>query len=131
MCKCNYFTVEDLIRSTTATLQGVDNQPSEEIRKELEMTARKLNFIAIIVHIKGATMKVTSGYRCPRLNELVGGVKTSLHMKGRAVDFMVSDDKVKHELFKSLKCEEVRKTLGVCEVIEYTNFMHVGFSKSR
>lgn len=131
MCECNYFTVEDLIRSTTASKQGIDNQPSATIQKELEMTVHKLNFIAIIVHIKGATMRVTSGYRCKRLNELVGGVKTSLHMQGRAVDFVVLDDKVKHDLYVSLTHPVVRKTLGICEVIEYTNFIHVGFSRSR
>lgn len=30
---------------------------------------------------------VTSGYRCERLNKLVGGVDNSQHMKGEAVDF--------------------------------------------
>lgn len=130
MSKCNYFTVDDLIRSTTASKQGIDNQPSATIQKELEMTVHKLNFITIIVHIKGATIRVTSGYRCKRLNELVGGVKTSLHMQGRAVDFVVSDDRVKNELYESLINPVVKKTLGICEVIKYQSFLHVGFSKS-
>lgn len=131
MCTSNYFTVEDLINSDTASRQGIDNQPSAEIRKELEMTVHKLNFIAAIVHIKGTTMRVISGYRCPKLNESVGGIRTSLHMQGRAVDFVVLDDKVKHELCVNLIHPIVRKMLGVYEVIEYTNCLHVGFSKSR
>lgn len=130
MCASNYFTVEDLIKSDTASRQGIDNQPNEEIRRELEMTVRKLNFIAAIVHIKGTTMRVLSGYRCPKLNEFVGGLKTSLHMQGRAVDFVVSDNKIKHELCVNLIHPIVRKTLGVYEVLEYTNCLHVGFSKS-
>lgn len=32
-------------------------------------------------------MIITSGYRCERVNELVGGVDNSQHMKGEAVDF--------------------------------------------
>ena len=30
---------------------------------------------------------VTSGYRCEKVNKLVGGVDNSQHMKGEAVDF--------------------------------------------
>ena len=29
---------------------------------------------------------VNSGYRCPRLNSMVGGVKRSYHLSGRAAD---------------------------------------------
>lgn len=131
MCESNYFTVKDLIKSDTASRQGIDNQPSEEIRKELEMTACKLNVIGLYAQMKGATIRVTSGYRCPKLNALVGGVKTSLHLQGQAVDFVVSDDKIKHELYETLTTKENRERLRICEVIEYTNFLHVGFKKSR
>ena len=131
MFESNYFTVEDLIKSNTANRQGIDNQPSEEIRKELEVTACKLNIIGLYAQMKGATIRVTSGYRCPRLNALVGGVKNSLHMQGRAVDFfVVSDDKIKHELYEALVQEKNREILRICELIEYTNFIHVGFKKA-
>lgn len=129
MYTSNYFTVEDLIKSDTASRRGIDNQPSEEIRKELEMTACKLNVISLYAQMKGATIRPTSGYRCPKLNALVGGVKNSLHMQGRAVDFVVSDDKIKHELYKTLVCEENRSRMRICEIIEYTNFIHIGFKK--
>lgn len=129
MCKSNYFTVDDLIKSNTASVLKIDNQPSGEIRKELELTACKLNFIAIIAHAYGATIRVTSGYRCKKLNEVVGGVKTSLHMRGQAVDFTVSDNQVKHKLYEALKDPIGSRFLGICEVIEYQSFLHVGFSK--
>ena len=35
-------------------------------------------------------MTITSGYRCSEVNKLVGGVATSQHCKGQAVDFTVS-----------------------------------------
>lgn len=129
MCKCNYFTVDSLIKSDTASRQGIDNQPSEEIRKELEITACKLNVISILAHAYGATIRVTSGYRCKKLNALVGGVKTSLHMQGRAVDFVVSDVKIQHKLCEALDELVCRKLLGICELIEYQGFVHVGFLK--
>lgn len=36
----------------------------------------------------GAAITVSSGYRCPELNALVGGVPSSQHVKGEAADIM-------------------------------------------
>ena len=131
MCEYNYFTVDDLIKSHTARLRQIDNQPSDEIRKELEMTACKLNVIGLNVLTMGATIHVTSGYRCEALNRIVGGVKTSLHMQGRAVDFVVSDNKIKHALYETLATQSARERLRICELLEHKNYIHIGFSKSR
>jgi len=35
---------------------------------------------------KGKTIRVTSGYRCSKHNQAVGGAKSSRHMLGQAVD---------------------------------------------
>lgn len=123
----NYFTIVDLIKSTTADHLNIDNHPSDEVREELELTVCKVNLISLIAHAYGTTIRVTSGYRCKRLNQAVGGVNNSLHMQGRAVDFVVSDPNIKHKLHDALKEEACIKLLGICELIEYTNFMHVGF----
>lgn len=127
MCASNYFTIVDLIKSTTADRLKIDNQPSDEVRKELEITACKVNLISLIAHAYGATIRVTSGYRCKRLNQAVGGVKNSLHMQGRAVDFVVSNTEAKHKLHDALTEEACIKLLGICELIEYPSFIHVGF----
>lgn len=130
MNEYNYFTVDDLIKSHTARLRQIDNQPSSEVRKELEMTACKLNVIGLYAHMMGATIQVTSGFRCEELNKIVGGVKTSLHMQGRAVDFVVSDGKIKHALYESLASQEARERLRICELIEHKTYIHIGFLKS-
>lgn len=130
MCNSNYFTVEDLIKSNTANRQGINNQPSEEIRKELEMTTCKLNVIGLYAQMKGATIRVASGYRCPTLNALAEDEYPFLHMQGQAVDFVVSDDKIKHELYETLAQEENRGRLRICELIEYPKYIHVGFKKA-
>lgn len=127
MSTANYFTIVDLLKSTTAERMKIDNQPSDEVRKELEITACKVNLISLIAHAYGATIRVTSGYRCKRLNQAVGGVKNSLHMQGRAVDFVVSNTEAKHKLHDALTEEACLKLLGICELIEYPSFIHVGF----
>ena len=130
MCTANYFTFVDLIKSTTADHLGIDNHPSDEIREELELTVCKVNLISLIAYAYGTTIRVMSGYRCERLNKALGGVANSLHMKGRAVDFVVSDGKIKHALYESLASQEARDRLRICELIEYKNFIHIGFLKS-
>lgn len=127
MSTANYFTIVDLLRSTTAERLKIDNHPSDEVRQELEITTCKINLISLIAHAYGATIRVTSGYRCKRLNAAVGGVSNSLHMQGRAVDFVVSDTEAKHKLHEALKEEACIKLLGICELIEYPSFIHVGF----
>lgn len=127
MSTCNYFTIVDLLKSTTAERLKIDNQPSDEVREELEITVCRLNIISVIAHAYGATIRVTSGYRCRRLNAAVGGVSNSLHVQGRAVDFVVSDIEVKRKLHDALKEEACIKLLGICELIEYPSFIHVGF----
>lgn len=127
MSTSNYFTIVDLMRSATAERLKIDNQPSDEVREELEITVCKINLISLIAHAYGTTIRVTSGYRCKRLNQAVGGVSNSLHMQGRAVDFVVSNAEVKHKLHDALKEEACIKLLGICELIEYPSFIHVGF----
>lgn len=130
MNEYNYFTVADLVKSHTARLRQIDNQPSDEVRTELEMTVCKLNVIGLYAHMMGATIQVTSGYRCEELNKIVGGVRTSLHMQGRAIDIVVSDNKIKHDLYESLASQEAREKLRICELIEHKTYLHIGFLKS-
>lgn len=125
-----FFTVDDLVKSHTARLRQIDNQPSAEVRKELEMTACKMNVIGLYAQMLGTSIQVTSGYRCEELNKVVGGVKTSLHMQGRAVDFVVSDNKFKHELYVSLMSPEAHERLRICELIEHKTYIHIGFMQS-
>lgn len=81
------FTLEEFTRSDTATRLGIDNTPGEKeleaLRILVERTLQPLrDRLGIPVH-------VNSGYRCPELNEAVGGVPTSQHQKGEAADLSV------------------------------------------
>ena len=40
----------------------------------------------------GSPIRVTSGYRCPELNALVGGAGNSQHMRGEAADISCHDN---------------------------------------
>jgi len=55
--------------------------------RELELLLRRLDGAA---GESGAKIVVTSGYRCPARNAKVGGAKGSMHLQGRAFDFVAT-----------------------------------------
>ena len=81
-----YFTISELTRSATAQSHHIDNTPTPAIRAKLE--ALIVNCLDPIRRIYGRPVIVSSGYRCPQLNSLVGGVSNSQHTKGEAADLI-------------------------------------------
>lgn len=87
------FTLEEFTASTTAKAKGITNVPS---------TQQMANLCALVHHVlqplrdaMGHEVKIGSGYRCPRLNQAVGGVSNSQHQKGEAADLCIDGDKTK------------------------------------
>lgn len=76
----------------------------------------------------GKPIIVNSGYRCEKLNEMVGGVQKSMHTKGLAADFRTRDKEDINTMFEFLKRNQ--KEFKIIELIKYTNFIHVGVSES-
>lgn len=79
-----YFTIDELIRSDTAYLKGIDNTPSKEIITNLTLLIE--NLLDPIRESWGSPLYITSGYRSPQLNKAVGGSINSDHLKGFAAD---------------------------------------------
>ena len=79
-----HFTLEEFIRSLTASRLKIDNSVPADLMPNVQLTAIKLEFVRQAL---GKPINITSGYRCPVLNARVGGVSTSAHTKGLAVDF--------------------------------------------
>lgn len=78
------FSLEEMIASSTAKAKNIDNTPTPEARKNLEKLCKEV--LQPIRNRYNRAITVTSGYRCPKLNAAVGGVKTSQHMTGSAAD---------------------------------------------
>jgi zinc D-Ala-D-Ala carboxypeptidase len=78
------FTLQDLIVSETAARQGLDNRPPIRVVRRLRRLAAGLERVSALTRRKVA---VSSAYRGPALNALVGGSRTSHHMLGLAADF--------------------------------------------
>ena len=122
------FSLEELIASNTAKVKKIDNTPSEQIKKNLERLAKEV--LQPIRDKYGYPITITSGYRCPKLNAAVGGVKNSQHLTGEAADIKCTST-TKAALFKVIKTMIEKKELKVGQLIwEYgtkkePNWIHV------
>lgn len=73
------FSQSELEKSSKAEKNKIDNRiPSEYLNNAQEL----LNGLQSIRDALGKPIKITSGYRCEKLNRLVGGVHNSSHLKG-------------------------------------------------
>lgn len=66
--------------------RGIDNTPSDAILDKIRWTANCMEEVRARL---AAPILPNSWYRCPELNQRVGGSPTSEHMDGRAVDIRV------------------------------------------
>ncbi len=79
------FTLQEFTLSQTAERLGLDNTPPPEILDHLKSTALRLEAVRDLLK---RPIIVSSGYRSPEVNKAVGGVGTSAHTQGWAVDFI-------------------------------------------
>jgi|RhiMethySRZTD1v2_1073278.scaffolds.fasta_scaffold350902_2 zinc D-Ala-D-Ala carboxypeptidase len=80
------FALEQFTRSEAAIKKGILNTPLPEHLKNLTHLAKCMEEVLALF---GSKIQITSGYRNPDVNDLVGGTKTSAHCLGHAADFHV------------------------------------------
>ena len=79
-----HFSSTEFIRSSTADKYHIDNIPEDgEIIENLNNTIIRMEDIRIRY---GKPIIINSGYRCEKLNKIVGGKPNSQHLKGEAAD---------------------------------------------
>ena len=79
------FTFKELVKTDT----GLDNMPNDmNVVKNLARLAQFLQAIRNELHLP---IVITSGYRSKEVNEAVGGVLSSYHVKGLAADIKCAD----------------------------------------
>ena len=119
------FSISELVKSDTAQKNFIDNSPN------LTALDNMLNLIFFCLQPLrdklGKPIIISSGYRCPKLNKLVGGVSNSQHLLGQAVDFKVSGMTIQQVI------EFIRKS-GIeydqC-INEYNRWVHLSYNKGK
>ncbi len=85
-----HFAIEELYASATAKAKGIDNKPNvQQIICLVYLTAYVLEPLREAMN---EPIRISSGYRCERLNRAVGGVSNSQHIKGQAADLCIDGD---------------------------------------
>ena len=89
----NNFSLEEFERSDTAKRLGIDNRVPQFAIARLRTLCEKV--LQPVRDHFGVPIIITSGYRCPDLNDAVKGATSSQHMKGEAADFKIKVDNTK------------------------------------
>ena len=129
-----YFTIDELCYSDTAIALGIDNTPNSEIKEHLIQLIEELLDPLRIAW--GSGIKVTSGYRCARLNRaLKGSSPTSSHLIGFAADLVPSNGDIagfKRFAVKWLKENNIKFDQCLCETNgKGKQWVHLGLYNQR
>ena len=120
-----YFTIKEMTKSETAEVYHIDNTPSEKVIENLKKVMYILDMVRTYM---GKPILINSGYRCKKLNEMIGGVQNSMHSKGLAADFRTKEKEDLDIMFEFLK--KKKKDFKIIELIRYKNFIHMGVSET-
>ena len=129
MATKSYFTVAELCASDTAKKYGINNTPDLTITTHLQQL---INFLNPLREAWGSAIKVTSGYRCKRLNDMIGGSKTSSHMIGYGVDLIPANGKM--DAFKKFIVDYMKIRIFDQCIIEKsgnTEWIHIGLYNAK
>lgn len=96
-----YFTMEELIYSSTALREGWRNKTTREAEENLLML--RAHVLDPTREAMGIPIHVTSGFRTKQLNKELGGSETSQHMKGEAADISTLDFDKNLEMFRYIR----------------------------
>lgn len=121
-----YFTLEEMKRSYTANKYGIRNEPEDPLIEEnLKKTMYILDLARVYI---GNPIIINSGYRTPKLNEMIGGVSESMHTKGLAADFRTVEKRDINRMYDFLN--KNKNKFKIKELINYGNFIHMAISNS-
>ena len=131
MANFRYFSLKELCASDVASKKGIDNYPSFTIVEHLsELTAKILEPLR---EAWGGPIYVTSGYRCDKLNQAVGGVANSVHRLGWAADLQPGNGKI-DEFIKFTEDFLKRKYIAYDQLLDErvgnTRWLHIGIRSS-
>lgn len=108
-------------REMTTTNTGLDNTPHGQHLVNLQFTAQMMEQVRALL---GHPITVNSAYRSPTVNRKVGGVPTSAHALGFAVDFTCWSYGTPYDICQAI----ARSGIQFDQLIlEKNRWVHIGF----
>lgn len=117
------FALEEFTNSETAQLYGIENELSDKTLHNLIALSVGLEQVRSL--LGNYPITIHSGYRHPRINQLVGGVRDSDHTLGWAADITVETYTP-----REVAIDVVKSPLVFDQLIWYTakNMVHLSFN---
>lgn len=126
------FNLSEFIKSDTADKKKIDNTPTVKVIENIEELCIKV--LQPIRDYWQEPIKISSGFRCKKLNDAVGGAKNSSHLYGAAADFSAKNKKDNKKLFDLIKIMMERNIIEVHQLIwekgtkEYPQWIHISIN---
>ena len=119
-----HFTISELLHSDTALKHKLWNGAPKEAEENLRALVDEV--LDPLREAYGKPIRVNSGYRCPRLNTLVGGSPNSQHMRGEAADIQPVDG---NEADLEVLAQFLIASGKFDQLILYPTFIHVSYRR--
>lgn len=117
-----HFTWQEVSFSETAARNGIDNIPPLSLHDNIKDQAELMEQVRDLL---GHPVFISSWYRCPEVNKLIGGADKSAHMLGLACDFVCPGFGTPYQVCKEL--EKHMEWLGIDQLIhEFGAWVHIG-----
>lgn len=119
------FKISELIYSETAVKNNINNMP------DINSLDNMLNLIYYCLQpareLLNAPMTITSGFRNPLVNRLVGGVNSSQHLYGQAADFIIKG-MTPNQIISIIKTSKIEFDQLINE---YDKWVHISYNKGK
>lgn len=126
-----HFTLEEFTRSRAAALYKIKNEPNDTQLKNLQILC--LQVLEPARKIINRPIVISSGFRCRRLNSIVGGRPNSYHISGMAADIRITgEDEYKKQVeTRDLVSALIKQNLTDIVLVEHSKtscWIHVQWS---
>ena len=117
-----HFTLNELTYSDTATRLDIDNTPTKEALKNLQILAEGLEHVRN--KLDGNAIRISSGFRCLKLNRVLRSKDTSHHVMGLAADFSCPNYGSINDVMRAIAESSIEYDQLI---MEFNSWVHISF----